>query len=179
MGEATFSGNVTMLVTKDRKKSGKTVSAGSPRLNTELGLMRLFGTEDIDRQGLVSGWAEPEDAHVWNNGPVAALSIAMNIPDEPCRLVVEGEPFVSSRQPMQEITLYGNGIWLGFWRLRNAEPSVMEALVEPETFFRRGEEGVLNLAWYIPTSVRPSDIGVSGDGRELGFVFRTLVVKSS
>lgn len=166
-----------MLVTKDMKNSKKMLAAGPSRLKTELGMIRLFGTEDINRQGLVRGWADPEDAHIWNDGPVAALSIGMNIPQEACILAVEGEPFVSPRQPAQEITLYGNGIWLGFWRLRSAEPSVMEAMVEPETFLCRGEDGVLNLTWHIPTSVRPSDIGVSGDGRELGFVFRTLVVK--
>jgi hypothetical protein len=104
------------------------------------------------------------------------MTIEMETPATTCTITVEGQPFITPRQPMQEITLYANGARLGFWRFRQAGACTMEAVIEPEYFHVRGDIARLNLVWHIPSSVRPADIGTSADGRELGFVFRSLTI---
>ncbi len=145
----------------------------------ELGVARQFGLADIGRQGLLSGWSTPEDSHVWNDGPEAVLALVTEMPAGPVVMSVEGAPFINARQPFQEVTLYANGWRLGFWRFRENAPVIMEAVVQPEQFFSRPEGAQLNLVWHLPSAVRPSDIGLSSDGRELGFVFRMLTIASS
>jgi hypothetical protein len=147
-------------------------------LKYELGVARQFGLADIGRQGLVSGWATPEDSHVWNDGPEAMLAVITEMPAGPVVLTVEGGPYINARQPVQEVTLYANGWRLGFWRFRENGPVIMEAVVQPEFFLPRPEGALLNLVWHLPSAVKPCDLGLSADGRELGFVFRSLLVKS-
>jgi hypothetical protein len=145
-------------------------------LSFEFGVTRLFGLGDIGTNGLVSGWAIPEDSHVWNNGPEAILTLETDVPSRAYTITVDGGPFITPRQPLQEITLYANGWRIGFWRFREGGAQVMVASIAPEQFFVRGDKALLNCVWHIPYSVRPSDLGLSGDGRELGFVFRSLTI---
>jgi len=97
-------------------------------LNTDIGVVRCFGGDDIREAGMVRGWAAPEDAHSWNDGPEAVLVLAADRPDFPCALVVEGAPLIVPARQRQDATLYVNGLRLGFWRLTDAARSAGRAV---------------------------------------------------
>jgi hypothetical protein len=146
-------------------------------LDLEFGLTRLFGQADLGEGGLVSGWAVPEDQHTWNDGIDAVLTASVRTSDSACRLTFEGEPFLPVDVGMQDIFLFVNGFRVGFWRLREARTYALSAIIEPEQFFIRDENSLLKFVWHIPRSVRPADIGLGLDTRELGFCFRTLTLE--
>jgi hypothetical protein len=146
-------------------------------LNLELGLTRLFGQADLDKDGLVSGWANPEDQHTWNDGIDAVMTVYTSASGSACRLTFEGEPFLPVDVGIQDVVLFVNGFRVGFWRLREAKTYSLSAIIEPEQFFSRDDYSLLKLAWHIPRSVRPADVGLGLDTRELGFCFRSLTLE--
>jgi hypothetical protein len=145
-------------------------------LQIDIGVVRCFGSGDINDTGLGRGWALPEDAHSWNDGPEAVLSLSTLRPDFRCVLVVEGAPLIGPARARQDVTLYVNGLRLGFWRLTDNAPAQLETLIEPAHWQARGRNAVLNLAFHLPDSVRLSTVQPDGDDRELGFCFRTLAL---
>jgi hypothetical protein len=142
-------------------------------LNTDIGVVRCFGSGDIREAGMVRGWAAPEDAHSWNDRPDAVLVLTADRADFPRALMVEGAPLIVPARPRQDTMLYVNGLRLGFWRLSEAKTTQLEVLVEPSHRLARGDAAVLTLAWHLPDSLRLSTIEAAGDDRELGFCFRT------
>jgi len=146
-------------------------------IECEWGLGRLFGSCDIGSNGLISGWSDPEPAHVWNDGPDAHFRLSFPGPARRAVLSVEGMAFIRPRQPSQDITLYVNGFRLGFWRLFSAGGDTLSAAIEPEQMFARGDQVVLDCTFHIPTCVRPMDLGEGNDRRQLGFCFFSVLVR--
>jgi hypothetical protein len=148
--------------------------ASGPDMDWELGATRLFGNYDLGKTGMISGWSNPEDPHVWNDGPEAVFQLSTASVKHPLRLTFEGVPFIGGRCTFQDVVLYVNGARLGFWRLREPRSQLLSAIVEPEHMFERRGKTVLNCIWHLPQSVRP--VGVGKDTRELGFCFRSITV---
>ena len=142
----------------------------------ELGVGRLFGEGDLGRHGLLSGWAAPEEGHVWNDGPEAVLRLRTSRPRAPCTLSFEGEPFLGKGCTRQDVVLYLNGFRVGFWRLAEPRTYRLAATIEPEHLFERDGAAVARCVWHLPDSVRPATLGRGTDTRELGFCFRTLTL---
>ena len=157
-------------------------SPGRPRgvqngpLAIELGVMRHFGSIDLGSTGLVSGWADYEEGHNWNNGCEAVLNVTASDPGQGCVIEFTGEPFLHELCPRQDVTLYVNGFWVSHWRLTEFKPYVQLARVEPEQLFHRDGSVLLKCAWVLPNSVKPADLGLSDDSRELAFCFRSLTI---
>ncbi len=145
-------------------------------LALQISVIRSFGLQDISTAGLVGGWAAPEEAHTWNDGPETVLALTALRPDFRCVLVVEGAPLVGPANPRQDITLYANGLRVGFWRLTSPRQAKLEALIEPGHWRAQGMEGFITLAFHLPNSLRLSTVQPDGDDRELGFCFRTLAI---
>jgi hypothetical protein len=145
-------------------------------LLTDIGLVRCFGSGDIAGAGLGRGWAAPEESHCWNDGPDALLTLATARAERLAALVIEGAPLIVPARRRQDLTLYGNGLRLGFWRFSEPRTAQLEVLIEPWHWRRRGEFHVLALAFHLPDSLRLSSIEPNGDDRELGFCFRTLAL---
>ena len=150
---------------------------GGAALDCEPAVVRLFGIADIGTQGQLSGWGQPEDGHVWNDGQEATLLIAVPAPPPRLLLLLGGEPYVSRLRPAQEVTLFGNGLRIGFWRLTQRAPVTLSAPLEPEWWLRRGARAVMRLGLHLPNSARPLDIADGPDGRELGFCLRTICLR--
>jgi hypothetical protein len=150
--------------------------SGSAALTLDFGVVRCFGSADIGRQGLGHGWSAPEDAHCWNDGPEVKLTLAAARPDFRCVLVVEGTPLVGAARAAQDMTLYVNGWRLGFWRLTDASSVQLETMIDPGHWQIHGLEGLLDIAFHLPGSLRLSTVEPHGDDRELGFCFRTLAL---
>ncbi len=142
----------------------------------EPGVTRLFGDGDLGRHGLLSGWAAPEEGHVWNDGPEAVLRLRTGRPRAPCTLTFEGEPFLGQGCARQDLVLYLNGFRIGFWRLTEPRTYRLAATIEPEQLFERDGAAVARCIWHLPHSVRPAVLGQGTDTRELGFCFRTLTI---
>jgi hypothetical protein len=81
------------------------------------GITRFFGVADIGKRGLVRGCSEPEEAHVWNDGPDAQLLMTLNPPSRTCTLMVEGKRYIRGNHRQQEVTLFANGLRMGYWLL--------------------------------------------------------------
>jgi hypothetical protein len=146
-------------------------------LDCEPGVMRLFGDADIGGAGLIHGWSHPEEGHNWNDGMEAAYAIEVPPPPVRLLLVLMGEPYVTRARPVQELTLFGNGYRLAFWRMTARVETVLAVPLEPEWWLRRGARMRMRLLFHLPGSVRPKDLNDGQDGRELGFCFRSLCLR--
>jgi hypothetical protein len=142
----------------------------------EIGVTRLFGNFDLAGAGLLSGWSNPEDPHIWNDGPESVLQIVIEPVKRALRLSVEGTPFIGGTSTSQDVTLYVNGARVGFWRMRESKSYVLSATIEPEQILERNGRAVLTCAWHLPRSARPVDMGLGKDTRELGFCFRSITL---
>ena len=147
-------------------------------LACEPDVVRLFGAADIGDQGQIDGWAEPEEGHVWNDGLEATLLIGVQAPPPRLLLSLGGEPYVSRLRPAQEVTLFGNGLRIGYWRLAHRADVTLSVPLEPEWWLRRGRLAVMRLGVHLPQSVRPRDIADGPDGRELGFCLRWICLQT-
>ena len=141
-----------------------------------LGATRLFGNFDLAGAELVSGWSDPEDPHIWNDGPESVLQIVTEPVRRALRLSIEGTPFLGGTCNSQDVTLFVNGARVGFWRLRELKPYVLSATIEPEQILERNGKAVLTCVWHLPSSTRPVDVGLGKDTREIGFCFRSVTL---
>jgi hypothetical protein len=148
-----------------------------PQSSFEPGVTRLFGNGDIGLSGLVSGWATPEDAHLWNDGAGAIMELTVPPPDRRYTLELEGEPFIDSECPSQEMTLYCNGFWIGCWKFEERKSYTLYTPIEPEQLFIRHDMAFARLVWLLPQSTRPAGSKWNDDGRRLGFCFRALTFR--
>lgn len=154
----------------------RTMTGPGP-LEYELGVTRSFGQIDIGARGLLRGWATPEESHVWNDGNVSEILVKSS-PGAPVRsLVIEGQPYIRPQQPVQDLQIFGNGLFLDFRRFSHSSSQVAIAVAVPsEVDLAFSESGLLRLAMVMPNAVSPSDIGAGDDSRQLAFCFQTLLL---
>ncbi|WP_234732280.1 hypothetical protein [Acidocella facilis] len=164
--------NAAILPSKTLEPHQKAVS----RLNQ----LQFFGTASSLIELLQKGWAPSEDNHNWNDGPEASLLLKLDrIPTQTCTISVEGAAFIHQRAPRQAITLYANGWRLNSWLLKDAGKTMLEAIIEPEQWFARGDIAQLNLHWHMPDCTSPKDIGLGSDERQLAFCFMSITVTAA
>lgn len=154
-----------------------TLSRGRTILECEPGVVRLFGAADIGTRGQIDGWAEPEDGHVWNNGLEATLLIGVPARSPRLLLSIAGEPYVTRIRPAQEVTLFGNGLRIGFWRLSQRREVTLSVPLEPEWWLRRGRLALMQLGFHLPLSMRPRDAADGPDEREIGLCLRSICLR--
>jgi hypothetical protein len=144
----------------------------------EAGVIRFFGKNDIGTNGLLKGWAKPEDMHAWNDGQVAELLLSNETAGDVSLIVIEGQAYVNSQAPFQDITMFANGLFVGFWRLREGDSGKhrIEAEVGADLGVSYAGTGILRLTFLMPLSIRPSELGVGDDHRQLAFCFHSLMV---
>jgi hypothetical protein len=140
-----------------------------------VGLTRTFGLADLNRHILLSGWAAPEENHVWNDGFDASFFVQLKtLPSRKLLLKVEGVPFTPRNVLHQDVILYFNGYRLAFWRLQGMEKTFLEVEIEPEHWFARKGGGFAKCVWHLPDSLRPSDVTGADDTRQIGFCFQSI-----
>jgi hypothetical protein len=145
----------------------------------DVGVSRVFGNGDIAGEGMISGWAFPEETHNWNDGVEATFRLAVKATGGAFELVVEGAPLIDKKYPKQEITLYVNGFRVGYWNLYDSRPQTLTASIEPEQIFWRGKLGYVKCVWHMPDSVRLSEVQDSTDTRQLAFCFHSILMRST
>jgi hypothetical protein len=143
----------------------------------EIGVTRTFGLGDLSKYMPLTGYAAPEENHVWNDGAEASFVVTMqSIPTEQVILKVEGLPFVAEDLKSQDITLYFNGYRVGFWRLNAMDKTFLAAEIEPEYWLARDGGAYGKCVWHMPGSMRPSDVTGADDQREIGFCFQSIAI---
>ncbi len=141
----------------------------------KVGLTRTFGLGDLSHHILISGWAAPEENHVWNDGLEASFAVWMkNPPSRKLLMRVQGSPFIARNVAHQDVTLYFNGFRVGFWRLYGMEKTFLEIEIEPEFWLARLGGAYAKCVWHLPGSLRPSDVTGADDKRQIGFCFQTI-----
>ncbi len=144
------------------------------------GHTRLFGAIDIKSEGLVAGWSEPESGHTWNDGYDAVADLELESESRKLKLVIEGIPFISDEVRKQDLTIFVNGIRVGFWRFSSPERVVVEAPLPWTTGLGKGlGENKLRLTFHLPDSVSPSELGKGDDIRRLGFCFYNITLRNA
>ena len=142
----------------------------------QVGMVQFFGLGG-DGYRLLFGWSDPEDNQNWNDGPEVGYQLRVSpAPREACVIRIEGAPFVNEHAPRQTITMYINGLRLGWWSLTDAMRVVLEARIEPEQWLIRDGVAIGDVRWHIPQCVSPQQIGLGADERELGFCFISISV---
>jgi hypothetical protein len=139
-----------------------------------IGFLERFGRDGIGRDGLISGWSDPEGEHLWSNGSTAVLLFGQRARPPALVFAADGEPYLPNDDYVQDITLYVNGWWAGFWRLGEKKNYVLEARIEPEWWVPRGDRNIARISFVIPNSACPVVVGGAKDQRSLGFCLRTL-----
>jgi hypothetical protein len=150
------------------------MASSGTTMKCELNTPYRVGTEGIGGRGMVAGWASPETGHNWNEGFEAVLLLSTSGMTGPTMLVVEGTPYITDVQPAQDLTVYVNGHYAGFFRLTQSDDSELRVNIEPECWFHRNDAAVLKVVSHLPNSIRPIDVGDGRDRRQLGFSFHSL-----
>ncbi len=144
-----------------------------------VGRVERLGLGGIGRAGLISGWSETEADHVWNDGSTAVLLFAHPARPPALTLAVSGQPYLPHESYFQEVSIYVNGWWAGFWRLKANTSSTLEARIDPEWWFRRDDRNVVRISFVMPNYARPVEFGGGNDERGLAFCFRTLEFRAA
>jgi hypothetical protein len=139
-----------------------------------VGRVERLGQGGIGRAGLVSGWSDTEDAHVWNDGATAVMIFGQRARPPALTLRVAGAAYLPNDTHVQDIAIYVNGWWGGFWRMDERITYVLEVRIEPEWWLARGDRHVAHISFVMPNAARPSDLSGARDQRRLAFCFRTL-----
>jgi hypothetical protein len=157
--------------------NGHAMTLRSGEVFCEVDMPRQFGSADLRTAGMVSGWAEPEEGHNWNNGKETAYGIATEAPVPRLTLEIVGQPYITQLRPAQEMTVYGNGFRLGYKRMSSQGDVLLSILLLPQWWFVEGHRATMHLVFHLPLSIRPKDVGDSEDGRELAFAFQSLCLR--
>ncbi len=146
-------------------------------LECRLGTVRLFSTADLRTLGMGLGWADPEEGHTWNDGIDTEYSIAIASPPAVLTLEIIGTPFIVAARPRQELSVFGNGQLAGTHVMSAGMDHRLSFTLQPHWWMRNGRRWTMNLLFHLPHSVRPCDIDLSDDRRELGFAFRSICLR--
>lgn len=111
---------------------------------------------------------EDSAGHTWNDGYTAKLQFQTVAPVESAILRVSVDPFVAEELPSQDLSVYLNGLWIGFSRIRSA------AVVPCTIGTRYIVPGQNLLAFVMPNAASPKEIGAGSDVRRLAFAFRQI-----
>jgi hypothetical protein len=139
-----------------------------------IGPVEHFGRTRAGLARLVSGWGEREQDHVWNDGFIAVIAVSRRTRPPALILSISGQPYLPTPGHAQEITLYTNGWFAGFWRLDADRPYLLEALIEPEWWLGQGDAHVLQMGLLMPNAARPIKAAWGAERRRLAFCLRTI-----
>lgn len=135
-----------------------------------------FRGEGGDHEVLGRGWGAQEPWHVWSIEPVAAV-MASGEPTEgrPALVTIEAGALITEAHPSQRLSLEVNGASLGERRITVGFPTRLAFAIPPADL----EFGLEGLLLRMPDCVRPKDLGLSADARQLGVSLTELAIETS
>lgn len=119
------------------------------------------------------GWSTPEGWGVWSDGNEAEIAFPVDYLIKEVHL--KGKAFVPNGIS-QKIQININDITLSTETLNSFENNSIIIKIPLDLSKKISELGVLRLKIYFPDAVSPIDVGLSGDGRKLGFGLQSVLI---
>ena len=139
-------------------------------LAVPMGTDILFSAADAGGIFLLDGWSTPEPWGTWteekNSHLILPLPAGADI--KPMRLSINAQGLLGEGHPSQTVTVSANGVAVGQIRFDDVHNSGWRTLPVPLSALTRGRQGLLEVSFEIERPVRPADLGMGQDVRELG-----------
>lgn len=108
--------------------------------------------------------------YTWNDGFTASLQFQTPAPIDAGVLSVTSNPFITDGLASQDLSVYLNGLWIGFGRM--SQPTTISCTIGPRYIV----PGQNILAFVMPNATTPHSIGAGGDMRRLALAFQEIVL---
>lgn len=124
---------------------------------------------------LLDGWSSAEPGGRWTDGPSAALRVRSTGPREAVDSVLElqARAFVPGRRHGVRVTVYAGGERVAVWGFEDEAARTVRARIPAGA---ADATGSVRLRLAVDGARRPTDVGPSADGRELGLFVRSLTL---
>jgi hypothetical protein len=145
---------------------------GEVPLGTEL----AFSAGGSGTPYLMDGWSAPETWGVWTEGRKSSLIFRLP-PDDaslPLRLTIEAQGLFGGQHPHQSVRVFVNDVPVGQIRFDGSENGGSRTFEVPLEARPSRSGGVLDVTFQIENPVRPADLGMGNDRRELGMGLSSL-----
>jgi hypothetical protein len=130
----------------------------------------MFGAGSIGANFLLGGWFAPEAWGAWTDGKNShlVLPIPADADTRPMRLSIGAHGMLGEGRPSQTVIVSVNNVTVGQIRFDDVYNSGLRTLPVPLSALTRGRQGILDISFEIAQPVRPVDLGMGPDNRELG-----------
>lgn len=138
----------------------------------------LFGRNASGAVKLLEGWSDRESWGVWTNGARAGLQIDTELDSEPggaadYGIQLYGRAFVTPGHPMQRIRFEIDGVLFQEVDATTEQPTF--SILIPSTFFDSKKSITIEII--TPDAISPSSLGLSSDGRVLGYGLQSVTIE--
>ena len=139
-------------------------------LAVPMGTDILFSAAGAGAIFLLDGWSTPEPWGTWTEGKNSHLILPLPAGADirPMRLSINAQGLLGKGHPSQTVTVSVNGVAVGQIRFDDVHNSGWRTLPVPLSALTRGRQGLLDVSFEIERPVRPADLGMGQDDRELG-----------
>jgi hypothetical protein len=130
----------------------------------------LFSAAGAGAISLLNGWSTPEPWGTWTDEKNShlILSLPAGADTKPMRLSISAQGLLGKGHPSQTVTVSVNDVAVGQIRFDDVRNSGWRTLPVPLSALTRGRQGLLEVSFEIEQPVRPADLGMGPDNRELG-----------
>jgi hypothetical protein len=139
-------------------------------LAVSMGTDILFNAAGAGAIFLLDGWSTPEPWGTWTEGKNSHLILPLPTGADirPMRLSINARGLLGEGHPSQTVTVSANGVAVGQIHFDDVHNSGWRTLAVPLNAPVRGRQGLIEVTFEIERPVRPVDLGMSQDVRELG-----------
>jgi len=119
---------------------------------------------------LLNGWFPPEPWGTWTNGKNSrlVLPLAAGADTRPMRLSIDAQGLLGKGLPSQTVTVFVNDVAIGQMRFDNVQNRGWRTLAVPLSALTQGRQVFLDVSFETEQPVRPWDLGINEDYREIG-----------
>jgi hypothetical protein len=129
-----------------------------------------FGAESAGAIFLAGGWSIPETWGTWSEGKNSHLVLPLpaSADTRPMHLSIDARGLLGEKHPSQSVTISVNGLAVGQIRFDDTYNRGWRTLPVPLNALTRSRQGILDVSFKIEQPVRPAELGMGQDSRELG-----------
>jgi hypothetical protein len=130
----------------------------------------LFSAAGAGAISLLGGWSTPEPWGTWTDGKNSHLILPLpaGADTKPMRLSINAQGLLGKGHPSQTVNVSVNDVTVGQIRFDNVHNRGSRTLPVPLSVLTRGRQGIIDVSFEIEQPVRPTDLGMGPDNRELG-----------
>ena len=143
----------------------------------QVGQKVIFAHSESNAKYLLGGWSpiEPGDPAIWSDGPWATILLPL-AEKRVSKIFIEANPFVSPAFPKQDVEVHINGIAVA--NIRLTQPTTFEIPIPQKVLdtFSASSSPSLEVEFFFPNSVRPQDLGMNTDTRQLALAIVSAIL---